>query len=67
MKNNRNIYRALCEKNDKLCIVESKKIMTYEFFVKSLSAYKVTNSEPTGLHFTSDKRRKKRERREYLE
>ena len=43
MKNNRNIYRALCEKNDKLCIVESKKIMTYEFFVKSLSAYKVTH------------------------
>ncbi len=25
MKNNRNIYRALCEKNGKLCIIESKK------------------------------------------
>lgn len=44
MKNNRNIYRALCEKNGKLCIVESKKVMTYEFFVKCLSAYKVTHA-----------------------
>ncbi len=44
MKNNRNIYRALCEKNDKLCIVESRKVMTYEFFVKCLSAYKVTHA-----------------------
>lgn len=44
MKNNRNIYRALCEKNGKLCIVESKKVMTYEFFVKCLGAYKVTHA-----------------------
>ena len=44
MKKNRNIYRALCEKNGKLCIVESKKVMTYEFFVKCLSAYKVTHA-----------------------
>ena len=44
MKNNRNIYRALCEKNGKLCIVESKKVMTYEFFVKCLNAYKVTHA-----------------------
>ena len=44
MKNNRNIYRALCEKNGKLCIVESKKVMTYEFFVKCLSAYKVSHA-----------------------
>lgn len=44
MKNNRNIYRALCEKNGKLCIIESKKIMTYEFFVKCLNAYKVTHA-----------------------
>ena len=42
MKNNVNIYRALCEKDGKLCIVESKKKMTYENFVKALSAYKVT-------------------------
>ena len=44
MKNNRNIYRALCEKNGKLCIIESKKLMTYEFFVKCLNAYKVTHA-----------------------
>ena len=44
MKNNRNIYRALCEKNGKLCIIESKKVMTYEYFVKCLSAYKVTHA-----------------------
>ena len=36
MKNNRTIYRALCEKDGKLCIIESKKVMTYEFFVKCL-------------------------------
>ena len=44
MKNNRTIYRALCEKNGKLCIIESKKVMTYEFFVKCLRAYKVTHA-----------------------
>ena len=44
MKNNRTIYRALCEKDGKLCIIESKKVMTYEFFVKCLSAYKVTHA-----------------------
>ena len=44
MKNNRTIYRALCEKNGKLWIIESKKMMTYEFFVKRLSAYKVSSA-----------------------
>ena len=44
MKNNRTIYRALCEKNGKLCIIESKKMMTYEFFVKCLNTYKVTHA-----------------------
>jgi len=44
MKNKRTIYRALCEKDGKLCIVESKKVMTYEFFVKCLNAYKVTHA-----------------------
>ena len=44
MKNNRTIYRALCEKDGKLCIIESKKVMTYEFFVKCLSAYKITHA-----------------------
>ncbi len=44
MKLNRNIYRALCEKDGKLCIVESRKVMKYEFFVKCLSAYRVTHA-----------------------
>ena len=44
MANRRNIYRALCEKDGKLCIIESKKTMTYESFVKCLSAYKVTHA-----------------------
>ena len=44
MKNNRNIYRALCEKDGKLCIVESKKAMTYAFFVECLQKYKVTHA-----------------------
>ena len=44
MRNNRTIYRALCEKDSKLCIVESKKVVTYETFVKLLSAYKVTHA-----------------------
>lgn len=44
MKNSKNIYRALCEKGGKLCIIESKKRMTYEFFVKCLSEYKVTHA-----------------------
>lgn len=44
MKNNKNIYRALCEKDGRLCIVESRQIMAYEFFVKCLSAYGVTHA-----------------------
>ena len=44
MKERRNIYRALCEKNGKLCIIESKRFMTYAFFVKCLTAYKVTHA-----------------------
>ncbi len=44
MKNSKNIYRALCEKDGKLCIVESKKAVTYEAFVKYLCDYKVTHA-----------------------
>ena len=44
MKNSKNIYRALCEKDGKLCIIESKKVMTYELFVKCLCEYKVTHA-----------------------
>ena len=44
LKNNRTIYRALCEKNGKLCIVEAKKVMTYESFVNCLKDFKVTHA-----------------------
>ena len=44
MKEKRNIYRALCEKNGRLCIIESKRFMTYAFFVECLKAYKVTHA-----------------------
>lgn len=44
MRENRNIYRALCEKDGKLCIIEAKRYMSYETFVKSLTAYKVTHA-----------------------
>ena len=41
MKNSKNIYRALCEKDGELCIIESKKKMTYVAFVKYLSNLKL--------------------------
>lgn len=41
MKSNENIYRALCEKDGRLCIIESKRVMPYGQFVKSLKTYKV--------------------------
>lgn len=41
MRKNRTVYRALCEKNGKLCIIESKKVVTYEDFVKYLVEFKV--------------------------
>lgn len=44
MKNSKNIYRALCEKDGRLCIIESKKTMAYGAFVKYLSDYKVTHA-----------------------
>ena len=44
MRKNRTVYRALCEKNGKLCIVESKKVVTYEDFVKYLVAFKVKHA-----------------------
>jgi len=44
MKNSKNIYRALCEKDGKLCVIESKKVVTYEFFVKNLKDYKVSHA-----------------------
>ena len=44
MRTKRTIYRALCEKDGRLCIVECKKSMSYESFVKSLMDYKVKHA-----------------------
>lgn len=44
MRSKRTIYRALCEKDGKLCIAECKKSMSYEAFVKSLADYKVKHA-----------------------
>ena len=44
MRKNRTVYRALCEKDDKLCIVEGRKVMTYEDFVKHLKEFKVKHA-----------------------
>ena len=44
MKKSKNIFRALCEKDGKLCIVQSNKVMSCEFFVKCLYEYKVTHA-----------------------
>ena len=40
----KNVYRALCERNGKVCVVQSKKTMEYSFFVKCLQAYGVTHA-----------------------
>ena len=44
MRKSRTIYSALCEKDGKLCIVESKKVITYEAFVKYLKDFKVKHA-----------------------
>ena len=44
MKSRRNIFRALCEKNGRLCIIETKRVLTYESFVRCLVGYKVTHA-----------------------
>ena len=44
MRNNRTRYRALCEKDGRLCLVESKKVVTLEFFIKCLMESHVTNA-----------------------
>ena len=44
MRKSRTVYRALCEKNGKLCIIESKKVVTYEDFVKYLVEFKVKHA-----------------------
>ena len=44
MGNRKTVYRALCEKDGKLCVVESKKVVTYESFVTFLKAFKVKHA-----------------------
>lgn len=44
MRKNKTIYRALCEKNGRLCFIESKKKVTYETFVGYLKDFRVDNA-----------------------
>ena len=44
MRKNRTIYRALCEKDGRLCILEGRKVMTYGDFVKHLKEFKVKHA-----------------------
>ena len=44
MRKNKTIYRALCEKDGRLCIIEGRKVMTYEDFVKHLKEFKVKHA-----------------------
>ena len=44
MRKNRTVYRALCEKDGRLCIVEGRKVMTYEDFVNHLKEFKVKHA-----------------------
>ena len=44
MRNNRTIYRALCEKDGRLCLVQSKKVITLTQFVKYLMDSHITNA-----------------------
>jgi len=40
----KNIYRALCEWNGKLCIIDSEKTMTYASFISALKRLGVTHA-----------------------
>lgn len=44
MRKNKTRYRALCEKNGRLCLVESRKVVTLEYFTKCLVENLVTNA-----------------------
>ena len=44
MRKNRTRYRALCEKDGRLCLVESRKVVTLEFFIRCLMESHVTNA-----------------------
>ena len=43
-RSNNNIYRALCELNNKLCIIESKKNIPYSRFIQLLQQIDVTHA-----------------------
>ena len=44
MRKNRTRYRALCEKDGRLCLVESRKVITLEFFIKCLMESNISNA-----------------------
>ena len=44
MRKNKTRYRALCEKDGRLCLVESRKVVTLEFFVKCLMESRIANA-----------------------
>lgn len=44
MRKNRTRYRALCEKDGRLCLVESRKVITLEFFIRCLMENQITNA-----------------------
>lgn len=44
MRKNKTRYRALCEKDGRLCLVESRKVVTLEFFIRCLMECHVTNA-----------------------
>ena len=44
MRKNRTRYRALCEKDGRLCLIESNKVVTLEFFIQCLTNDRITNA-----------------------
>lgn len=44
LRKNKTRYRALCEKDGRLCLVESKKVVTLEFFIRCLTESNITNA-----------------------
>ena len=44
MRKNKTRYRALCEKGGRLCLVESRKVVTLEFFIRCLTESNITNA-----------------------
>lgn len=44
MRKNKTRYRVLCEKEGRLCLVESRKVVTLEFFIRCLMDSNITNA-----------------------